>query len=73
MNLKYPIIRSKAVNQRNSFSSLSSINRPPPGFEGASAKVAKYPTSQFTNKTKLNKLSDSHSPLVEDLKQDNGK
>ena len=72
MNLKFPLIRDKVTVQRNSFSSLSSIYRPPPGFEGVAPKAI-YPPSQFANKTKLNKLSDSYSPLVEDIKQETGK
>lgn len=70
MNLKFPINKNKTNFQRNSFSSLSILNRPPPGFENTPTKNVMRPTSKFINKAKLNKLSGSYSPLVEDINQD---
>lgn len=69
MNLKFPLVRNRAAIQRNSFNSLSTLNRPPPGFESIGSNKLKYPVSQFANKTKVKISSDRFSPNFEDVKQ----
>lgn len=69
MNLKFPLARNKTAIQRNSFSSLSTLNRPPPGFQSLGSKRLKYPVSQFASKTRANNHDDRVSPNFEDAKQ----
>jgi hypothetical protein len=54
LNLKYPLSQPKYPMQRNSFSSFSNLNRPPPGFEGAKSNLGFAPQLQIPNPPLLN-------------------
>lgn len=52
LNIKYPSMKPKQPGQRNSFSSLSNLNRPPPGFESFGPKNPTMNVSKFAGASK---------------------